>query len=61
MKSMQYHYWVSQCQKGFRLSLDEDNYIDLAEETLHLEGELYVYRINDVIYAQLFPSTYIIN
>ncbi len=61
MESMQYHYWVSQCQKGFQLLEDEDDYKDLAEETLYMEKGLWVYRVQDVIYAHLHPSTYIIN
>jgi len=58
---MQYHYWVSQCQKGFQLLEDEDNYSDLSQETLYEEKGLWVYRVDDVIYAYLHPSTYNIN
>ena len=61
MRSMQYNYWVSQCEKGFQLLEDEDDYSDLAEEVLHNEADLWVYRIQDVIYAQLGSSSYIIN
>ena len=61
MNSMQYNYWVSQCQNGFQLLEDEDDYSDLSEETLFMENGLWVYRIEDIIYVFLHPSTYIIN
>ena len=61
MKSMKYHYWVSQCNKGYQLSEDEETYEDIAEQIIYQEADLWVYRVQDVIYAQLFPLTYIIN
>jgi len=51
MKSKEYHYWVSQCQKGFKLEDNDDSYQYLADETLYIDYDLYVYRVDDVIYA----------
>jgi len=61
MQSKEYHYWVSQCEKGFELLEDEDNYSDLCSETLFMEKGLWVYKVQDVIYVYKHPSTYIVN
>lgn len=61
MQSKEYYYWASQCQKGFQLLEDEDDYSDLAENTLYMDYEIWVYKVDDVIYARWKHNTYIIN
>ena len=51
MRSKEYHYWVSQCQKGFKLEEDDDDYEYMADETLYIDHDLHVYRVDDIIYA----------
>lgn len=67
MQSLMYHYWISQCQKGYKIHEDDDNYEYLADKTLHIEKNLWVYRVDDIIYACIQGATeledeyYIIN
>lgn len=51
MRSMLYNYWVVQCEKGFKLEEDDDDYEYLADETLYIDYCLHVYRVDDIIYA----------
>lgn len=65
MRSMLYNYWVVQCEKGFKLEEDDDNYECLSDETVYIEYDLYVYKVQGVIYAihykDLDYDHYIIN
>ena len=58
MKSMKCHYWLSQCEKGFKLKDDEDSYSDLADKTLYIDNYIWVYTVNDIIYAAKYKDVF---
>lgn len=58
MKSMQYHYWSSQCEKGFKLEDDDENYEYLADETLYIDNYIWVYKVDIFIYAIKYKDSF---